>query len=80
MTQVSAGWRWIRENGAALLIVTGVLGGVWVTATNVATDEEVDRITATLATKADVANLVTRDDLAESVAPLDFLNRRDLYS
>ena len=55
---------WSRENSGALLVVSAVVGGFWLATDSLATNEDVERATRDLATKADLASLASRADLA----------------
>ena len=64
MRRLAHAWAWIRENSGALLVVSAVVGGFWVATDSLATNEDVERATRDLATKADLAPLASRTDLA----------------
>ena len=64
MSKLARAWTWIRENGTALLVVSGFVGGFWVAAGSLATKDDFERATRSLATRADLAPLASRADLA----------------
>ena len=68
-------WDWARENAATLLLISTVVGGIWILRGSIVTTDDLEIATRNLATQADLAPLARRADVATDLQVVDTLDQ-----